>query len=187
MSANDAWRWRATSSAAIAYGSPGSPRDQRTTLRGRSPMKLQRPTRWLCSADSRRNAGYCGLCPRSFRNAETGVSQSSMKRLRSAITLCSRASSRTSSSDGSTPSEADSTAAAIEHLLGVGKRAVAPAQQDRQVVQDVCGLVVHPLVGLLARGARVLLGLLGDLLAGQLRVVEQPHGAGALRALRLPI
>ena len=45
-----------------------------------------------------------GCSPRSFRNAETGVSQSSMKRLRSAMTLCSRASSRTSSSDGSTRS-----------------------------------------------------------------------------------
>jgi hypothetical protein len=38
-------------------------------------MNDQRPTRWPCSADSSRNAGPD---PRSFRNAETGVSQSSM-------------------------------------------------------------------------------------------------------------
>src|ERR671927_375659 len=38
-------------------------------------MNDQRPTRWPCSADSSRNAGPS---PRSFRNAETGVSQSSM-------------------------------------------------------------------------------------------------------------
>src|ERR671923_301982 len=39
-------------------------------------MNDQRPTRWPCSADSSRNAGPE---PRSFRNAETGVSVSSMK------------------------------------------------------------------------------------------------------------
>src|SRR5262245_61715410 len=109
------------------------------------------------SADSSRNAGYSGCLPRSLRNAETGVSQSSMKRLRSAMTLCSRASERTSSSEGSTRSCAGSTAAAIEHLLRVGERAVAAAQQHREVVQDVGGLVVDALVGLLARRA-------GDLL-----------------------
>ena len=44
----------------------------------RKPMNDQRPTRVPCSADSSRKAGPA---PRSFRKAETGVSQSSMKRL----------------------------------------------------------------------------------------------------------
>ena len=42
-------------------------------------MNDQRPTRWPWSADSSRNAGSPGASSRSFRNAETGVSQSSMK------------------------------------------------------------------------------------------------------------
>src|SRR5436190_8557286 len=138
------------------------------------------------SADSSRNAGYCGRWPRSFRNAETGVSQSSMKRLRSGMTLCSRASSRTSSSEGSTRSGVDSIpAAAIEHLPRVGDRALAPAQQDGEVVQDIGRLVVHALVGLLARGARDLLGLLHLLVARELRVVEQLDGVRARGALGL--
>src|SRR3954454_1629969 len=150
-------------------------------------MKLYRPTRWPCSADSSRKAGYCGLRPRSFRNAETGVSQSSRKRLRSAMTLCSRASSRTSSSDGSTRSDADSTAAAIEHLPRVGDRTPAAAQQDGEVVQDVGGLVVDALVGLLACRARDLLGLLHHLVTREARVVEQRDGVRALGPLRLAV
>src|SRR3954454_3726172 len=148
-------------------------------------MKLYRPTRWPCSADSSRNAGYCGLRPRSLRNADTGVSQSSRKRLRSGMTLCSRASSRTSSSDGSTRSPVVSAAAAIEHLLRVRDRPVAPAEQDREVVEHVGGLAVDAVVGLGARGAPDLLGLLHDLVTRQLRVVQQLHGVGALRALGL--
>src|SRR3954454_14010120 len=148
-------------------------------------MKLYRPTRWPCSPDSNRNPGYCGFRPRSFRNTETWVSQASRKRFRSGMTLCSRASSRTSSGDGSTRRPAVSTAAAIEHLLGVGDRAVAPAQQDGEVVEHVGRLVVDAVFGLRARGARNLFGLLHDLVAGQLRIVEQLHGVRALRALGL--
>ena len=60
-------------------GSPPSlASDQRSTERGRKPMNDQRPKRWPCSADSSRNAGSLGASARSFRNAETGVSQSSM-------------------------------------------------------------------------------------------------------------
>src|ERR671914_705902 len=100
-------------------------------------MNDQRPTRWPCSADSSRNAGPE---PRSFRNAETGVSQSSMKVSQTGTTLCV---------DSATPGK--------QHLLGVGQAEPARAQQHGQVVEDVGGLLGHPLVGLLARGA-------GDLL-----------------------
>ena len=51
------------------------------------------------------------------------------------------------------------------------------------MVEDVGGLVVDALVGLLARGARDLLGLLLDLRADERRVVEQLDGVGALGAL----
>ena len=56
-------------------------------------------------------------------------------------------------------------------------------EQDRQVVEDVGGLLGHALVGLLARGADDLLGLLLDLLADQRRVGEQLRRVGALGAL----
>ena len=60
---------------------------------------------------------------RSFRNADTGVWQSSMNVSRTGIRLCSRASSRTSSSDGRRPAgRASALATAIEHPLGVGER-----------------------------------------------------------------
>src|SRR3954454_2868795 len=123
-------------------------------------MNEYRPTRWPCSADSSRNAGDCGSVPRSLRNAATGVSQSSMNVWRTGTRLCSRASARTSSSDGETGSAAASTATAIEDLLGVGQRAAAAVKQHGQVVEDVGGLLVDAVVGLLARGAGDLLGLL---------------------------
>src|SRR5206468_2832177 len=106
-----------------------------------------------------------------------------------ATRLCSRASSRTSSSDGSTGSSAGVgscgplAATAIEHLLGVAERPPARVQEDRQVVEDVGGLLVDALVGLLARCAGDLLGLLLDLGADARRIVEQLHGVGALGAL----
>src|SRR5262249_50350038 len=162
-----------------AYGSPSSPSDQRTTLRGRTPMKLKRPTRWPCSADSSRKAGNCGSRPRSFRKALTGVSRSSMKLWRRATRLCSRASARTSSSDGSTRKAPGSAATAIQDLLGVGQRTPARVQQHGEVVEDVGGLLVDAIVALLARGAGDLLGLLLDLRADQRRVVEQLDGVGA--------
>src|SRR6266508_3136048 len=138
-------------------------------------MKLKRPTRWPCSADSSRKAGNSGSRPRSFRNALTGVSRSSMKVWRSATRLCSRASARTSSSDGSTRSEPDpptrSAATAIEDLLGVRQCAPARVQQHGQVVEDVGGLLVDAVVALLARRPRDLLGLLPHLRADPRRVV----------------
>src|SRR5512133_1316619 len=150
-------------------------------------MKLKRPTRWPCSADSSRKAGNCGSRPRSLRNALTGVSRSSMKLWRSATRLCSRASSRTSSSEGSTGSSVGAcgplAATAIEHLLGVAERAAARVQQHGQVVQDVGGLLVDAVVGLVAGRAGHLLGLLLDLGADARRVVEQLDGVGALGAL----
>src|SRR3954466_14595088 len=123
-------------------------------------MNEERPPRWPWSADSSRNAGYCGSVPRSLRNAATGVSQSSMKVWRTGTRLCSRASARTSSRDGDTGSAAGSTATAIEHLLGVGQGAAAAVEQHGQVVEDVGGLLVDAVVRLLARGAGDLLGLL---------------------------
>src|SRR4051794_16807962 len=150
-------------------------------------MNEYRPTRWPCSADSSRNASDCGSVPRSLRNAATGVSQSSMKLWRTGTRLCSRASARTSSRPGETGSAAGSAATAIEHLLRVGQAAVAAVEQDRQVVEDVRRLLVDAVVGLLARGARDLLGLLLDLRANAWRVVEELDGVRALRPLALAI
>src|SRR3954452_6318074 len=150
--------------------------------RGRTPMNEWRPMRWPCSADSSRNAGNCGLRPRSLRNALTGVSQSSMNVWRSGTRSWSRASSRTSSSDGSMR-RCGSAATLKEHLRGVGQPPAARAQQDQQVVQDVGGLAVDALVALLAGRARDLLGLLLDLRADLRRVVEQGDGVRAVGAL----
>src|SRR4051812_1198835 len=140
-------------------------------------MNDQRPTRWPCSADSSRNAGPS---PRSFRNAETGVSQSSTNVWWTGMRLCSPASSRASSSVGVTGSTAT---AANEHLLGVGQAEPAGAQQHGEVVEHVRGLLGHALVGLLAGGAHDLLGLLLHLLADPRRVGQQRGGVGALRPL----
>src|SRR5690349_3541286 len=107
-------------------------------------MNDQRPTRWPCSADSSRNAGPE---PRSLRNAETGVSQSSMNVSHTGTRLCVL-----SATPGS------------EDLLGVGQAQPARAQQDREVVEHVGGLLGHAVVALLAGGPRDLLGLLLDLL-----------------------
>src|SRR5918999_2912998 len=107
-------------------------------------MNDQRPTRWPCSADSSRNAGPE---PRSFRNAETGVSQSSMKVSQTGTRLWV------------------SATAGKQDLLRVGEREPARAQQHGQVVEHVGRLLGPPLVALLAGGARHLLGLLADLLA----------------------
>src|ERR671932_271744 len=98
-------------------------------------MNDQRPTRWPCSADSSRNAGPE---PRSFRNAETGVSQSSMNVSQTGTRLWVL-----SATPGS------------EDLLGVGQAEPARAQQHGEVVEHVGGLLGHALVALLARGPRV--------------------------------
>src|SRR3712207_4991107 len=119
-------------------------------------MKDQRPTRWPCSADSSRKAGPS---PRSLRNAETGVSQSSMKVSVTGMTL-------------------GSAATAKEHLLRRGEREAAGAQQHGEVVEDVGRLLGDALVGLLAGGARHLLGLLAHLLADEGGVGEQAGGVG---------
>src|SRR5215217_6426949 len=115
-------------------------------------MNDQRPTRWPCSADSSRNAGPA---PRSFRNAETGVSQSSTNVCVTGTRLCAAASSRTSVS----------AATATQHLLGLLEAQAAGAQQHSEVVEDVGGLLGHALVALVTGGARDLLGLLLDLRA----------------------
>src|SRR3954449_13159312 len=108
-------------------------------------MNDQRPTRWPCSADSSRNAGPD---PRNFRNAETGVSVSSMKVSQTGTRLCVLS---------ATPGKQD--------LLGVGQAESARAQQHREVVEDVGGLVGDARVALLAGGAGALLGVRLDLLA----------------------
>src|SRR5215212_7041939 len=124
-------------------------------------MNDQRPTRWPCSADSSRKAGPS---PRSLRKAETGVSVSSMKVSVTGMTLWS-------------------AATANEHPLGVGEREPAGVQQHRQVVEDVGGLLGHARVGLLARRAGDLLGLLLHLAPDPERVVKEDRGVGALRLL----
>src|SRR5690349_21749248 len=135
-------------------------------------MNDQRPTRWPCSADSSRNAGPA---PRSFRKAETGVSQSSTKVCQTGTRLYSAAASRTDSSPGDT----SSATAGSEHLLRVGEREAAGAQQHGQVVEDVGRLFGDALVGLLAGRAGDLLGLFADLLADERRVGEQLGRVGA--------
>src|SRR3954471_1803167 len=127
-------------------------------------MNDQRPTCWPCSADSSRKAGPS---PRSFRNAETGVSQSSMKLWVTGIRLWSPVRARASSRVGVTCR--CSATAAKEHLLGVGQAEAAALEQHREVIQDVGRLVGDALVGLLARRPRDLLGLLLDLLADERR------------------
>src|SRR6266576_5915505 len=132
-------------SEASAYGSPPSPSDQRSTACGRKPMNDQRPTRWPWSADSSRNDGSPGASERSLRNADTGVSQSSMKLCRRGIRLCAAASARVSwrlGSTASTPGAGGEAlgAAAIEHPLGIDERALPAAEEHEQVIEDVCGL-----------------------------------------------
>src|ERR671922_62340 len=127
-------------------------------------MNDQRPTRWPCSADSSRNAGPE---PRSFRNAETGVSVSSMK--------VSHTGTRLLWVVSATPGKED--------LLGVRQAETARVQQDGQVVEDVGGLLRHPPVALLARRAGDLLGLLADLGPDAGGVVEQLDGVRAFGAL----
>src|SRR5689334_1926582 len=148
-------------------------------------MNDQRPTRWPCSADSSRNAGPA---PRSFRKADTGVSQSSTNVCRTGTRLCSAARRRTSSSDGPRPrpssawlrisggavmdARRSAPAAGAEHLLGVREREAAAAEQDGEVVEQVGALLGHARVALLAGRARHLLGLLLDLLADTARIGE---------------
>src|SRR5215213_3311440 len=116
-------------------------------------MNDQRPTRWPCSADSSRNAGPE---PRSFRNALTGVSVSSMNVSQTGTRLCVLS---------ATPGK--------QYLLGVGEAEAARAQQHREVVEHVGGLLGDALVALLARGAGDLLGLLLDLVPHPPRLREQ--------------
>src|SRR3954470_66967 len=141
-------------------------------------MNDQRPTAWPRSADSSRKAGSS---PRSFRKAETGVSQSSTKVWRTGTSACSRASARASSSEGVTFGAAPGSAAtAKEHLLGVPEPQPARREQHEQVVQHVGGLLGHALVGLLSRRAGDLLGFLLDLLADVRRVGQELRGVRAL-------
>src|SRR5918912_2217543 len=103
-------------------------------------MNDQRPTRWPCSADSSRNAGPD---PRSLRNADTGVSQSSMNVSHTGTRLWVLS---------ATPGK--------QRLLRVGEGEAAGAQEHGEVIEHVGGLLRHALVALLARVARHLLGLL---------------------------
>src|SRR5919109_1653016 len=126
-------------------------------------MNDQRPTRWPCSADSSRNAGPE---PRSFRNAETGVSVSSMNVSQTGTRLW-----------------VPSATPANEDLLRVGQAQAARTQQDGEVVEDIRGLLGDALVALLARGARDLLGLLLDLLPHLGGIRQQLDGVRARRSV----
>ena len=164
-------------------GSGCSPRRSVIVERGRSPRNDQRPTRWPCSADSSRNDGPS---PRSFRYAETGVSQSATNVWRSGTSVCSRASSRTSSRLGETRSPAGQRRRALSTSYASARLQPARGQQHGQVVEHVGRLARHALVGLLARRAGDLLGLLLDLRADARRVGEQLGGVAALgRSARL--
>src|SRR4051794_12165201 len=98
-----------------------------------------------------------------------------MKVWRSGTSECSFASSRTSSSDGVS---SRSTATAIQHLVRVAQLHAPLGQEHRQVVEDVRGLLGNALVGLVARGARDLLGLLLDLAAHELAVRQEAARVG---------
>src|SRR5207248_10290137 len=138
------------------------------TARCCTPRNDPRPKRWPCSADSSRNDGPS---PRSLRYADTGVSQSSMKLWRSGISVCSRASSRTSSSVGAISSSALPAATAIELLEGIRHRQPPRREQHGEAVEHVGRLLLQPLVRLAGRGPRGLVGLLAHLLA-------DPRGIG---------
>src|SRR3954470_3472747 len=144
-------------------------------------MNDQRPTFCPCSADSSRKAGPS---PRSFRNAETGVSVSSMTVCVSGISRWPsslRARMRTSSSVGvMTPVSAARSSATPgkQHLFGVAQAEPAGGEQDREVVQDVGRLLGEPLVALLARRTRGLLALLLHLPGDALDVGQQLVGVG---------
>src|SRR5881275_1446403 len=89
---------------------------------------------------------------------------------RSGTTLCSRASSRTSSRLGWTSMSA---ATGIQLLERVGQRQAARGEQHGEVVEHVGGLLAHALVGLALRRARYLLGLLAHFRADARRIGEQ--------------
>src|SRR3954464_3288396 len=103
-----------------------------------------------------------------------------MKVWRSGTSVCSRASSRTSSSVGPTSSPARSAATAIEDLERVRERHAARLHQDVEVVEHVGGLLAHALVRLVAGGAHDLLGLLLHLLADQGGVGQKRGGVAAI-------
>src|SRR3954470_10258748 len=129
-------------------------------------MNDQRPTRWPCSADSSRNAGPE---PRSLRNAETGVSQSSMNVSQTGTRLWVLS---------ATPRKQD--------LFGIGEAEATRAQQHGEVVENVGGLLGDALVALLAGGAGHLLGLLLDLLPHHLRIAQKLRGVRPFGHLRRP-
>src|SRR3954469_8202003 len=98
-------------------------------------MNDHRPTRWPCSADSSRNAGWPGSSARSFRKADTGASVSAMKVWRRGITACSRASARAASRAGATGRVSATTA--NEDLFGARERAAARVEEDGEVEEQV--------------------------------------------------
>src|SRR3954467_12690105 len=103
-------------------------------------MNDQRPTRWPCSADSSRNAGWPGSSARSLRKADTGVSVSAMKGWRRGMSAGSRASARTASRARATGRVSATTAK--EDLLRARERAAAGVQQDGEVEEQVGSLLV---------------------------------------------
>src|SRR3954451_14770738 len=115
-------------------------------------MNDQRPTCWPCSADSSKKPGPS---PRSFKNADTGVSQSSMKLWVIGTRLWSPVSASVSSSVRR--NSRFSTTAAKQHLLRVLEAQPARPQQDGQVVEHVGCLIRDSLIRFLAGGARDLL------------------------------
>src|SRR5215211_6559307 len=122
-------------------------------------MNDQRPTRCPCSADSSRKLGPS---PRSLRNAETGVSQSSTNEALTGIAFPSRASSRARSRLGET-STSRSAATAIERLEHRRHRDPSREQEHLDVIQEVSRLICQALPGLRAGGARSLVRLLAYL------------------------
>src|SRR2546423_3450476 len=109
-----------------------------------------------------------------------------MKVWRSSTSVWSRASARASSSVGVIWRLAGSAATAIELLVGVCELEAARRHEDRQVVQDVRGLLRQPLVGLLRSRARSLVGLLAHLVADAWRIAQQLRGVAALGPLLAP-
>ena len=178
-----AWRTADTASPAIVYGSAVLAQAPADDLL-RTPADERPAADLLPLLGGLQQEG--GPSPRSFRKAETGVSQSSMKRVRDRDQVVialerPRLLERRRRPPGAQRRRSLSTSSAS---LSVEPAAV---EQHGEVVEHVGGLVGHALVGLLARGAGDLLGLLLDLLADERRVGEQLVRVRALARVGLAV
>src|SRR3954468_19504655 len=110
-----------------------------------------------------------------------------MKVWRSGTSVYSRASSRTSSSDGPTSIPASSAATAIEDLERIRQRQASRGQQHVEVIEHVGGLLAHALVRLVPRGPGALLALLLHLGPREGGIGKQARRVALARARAPPL